>query len=160
MGGQPKVDRTRFAESSTTLSDSSRRCGGMATQGRMFGVGWTCGGAKNPLLVSVRSGSRASMPGMMDTILNLGLNDQSVVALEKVTGNSRFAYDCYRRFIQMYGDVVMGVQKREGEDHDPFEHTIHTFKHEVYHGDIEGMRKDRAVIEAYLGTPDEEMAHA
>jgi pyruvate,orthophosphate dikinase len=77
------------------------------------------------------------MPGMMDTILNLGLNDETVVALEKATGNSRFAYDCYRRFIQMYGDVVMGVQKREGEDHDPFEHTIHTFKHEVYHGDIE-----------------------
>ena len=96
-------------------------------------------GATNgmPLLVAVRSGARDSMPGMMDTILNLGLNDQSVVALEKATGNSRFAYDCYRRFIQMYGDVVMGVQKREGEDHDPFEHTIHTFKHEVYHADIE-----------------------
>ncbi len=90
-----------------------------------------------PLLVAVRSGARDSMPGMMDTILNLGLNDESVVALEKATANSRFAYDCYRRFIQMYGDVVMGVQKREGEDHDPFEHTIHTFKHEVYHGDIE-----------------------
>ena len=89
-----------------------------------------------PLLVAVRSGARDSMPGMMDTILNLGLNDQTVVALEKATGNARFAYDCYRRFIQMYGDVVMGVQKREGEDHDPFEHTIHLFKHEVYHGDI------------------------
>jgi pyruvate, orthophosphate dikinase len=96
-------------------------------------------GAKTgmPLLVAVRSGARDSMPGMMDTILNLGLNDETVVALEKATVNSRFAYDCYRRFIQMYGDVVMGVQKREGEDHDPFEHTIHTFKHEVYHGDIE-----------------------
>ncbi len=89
-----------------------------------------------PLLVAVRSGARDSMPGMMDTILNLGLNDQSVVALEKATGKARFAYDCYRRFIQMYGDVVMGVQKREGEDHDPFEHTIHTFKHETYHRDI------------------------
>ena len=96
-------------------------------------------GAKTgmPLLVAVRSGARDSMPGMMDTILNLGLNDETVVALEKATGNSRFAYDCYRRFIQMYGDVVMGVQKRAGEDHDPFEHTIHSFKHEVYHGDIE-----------------------
>ena len=96
-------------------------------------------GAKTgmPLLVAVRSGARDSMPGMMDTILNLGLNDETVVALEKATGNPRFAYDCYRRFIQMYGDVVMGVQKREGEDHDPFEHTIHSFKHEVYHGDIE-----------------------
>ncbi len=89
-----------------------------------------------PLLVAVRSGARDSMPGMMDTILNLGLNDQTVVALENATGNPRFAYDCYRRFIQMYGDVVMGVQKREGEDHDPFEHTIHTFKHETYHRDI------------------------
>jgi pyruvate,orthophosphate dikinase len=90
-----------------------------------------------PLLVAVRSGARDSMPGMMDTILNLGLNDQSVLALVASTKNERFAYDCYRRFIQMYGDVVMGVQKREGEDHDPFEHTIHSFKHEVYHGDIE-----------------------
>jgi pyruvate,orthophosphate dikinase len=90
-----------------------------------------------PLLVAVRSGARDSMPGMMDTILNLGLNDQSVIALVKATKNERFAWDCYRRFIQMYGDVVMGVQKREGEDHDPFEHTIHTFKHEKYHGDIE-----------------------
>src|SRR6201999_804111 len=69
-----------------------------------------------PLLVAVRSGARDSMPGMMDTILNLGLNDQSVVSLEKATNNARFAWDCYRRFIQMYGDVVLGVQKREGED--------------------------------------------
>ena len=90
-----------------------------------------------PLLVAVRSGARDSMPGMMDTILNLGLNDQAVVALAKATGNKRFAWDCYRRFIQMYGDVVMGVQKREGEDHDPFESVIHSFKHEKYHGDIE-----------------------
>ncbi len=67
--------------------------------------------AAMPLLVAVRSGARDSMPGMMDTILNLGLNDQSVVALGKATGNERFAWDCYRRFIQMYGDVVMGVQK-------------------------------------------------
>ncbi len=90
-----------------------------------------------PLLVAVRSGARDSMPGMMDTILNLGLNDQSVVALEKATNNPRFAWDCYRRFIQMYGDVVLGVQKREGEDHEPFETVIHAFKHEKYHADIE-----------------------
>jgi pyruvate, orthophosphate dikinase len=90
-----------------------------------------------PLLVAVRSGARDSMPGMMDTILNLGLNDQTVVALEKATGNARFAWDCYRRFIQMYGDVVLGVQKREGEDHEPFETVIHEFKHERYHADIE-----------------------
>ena len=90
-----------------------------------------------PLLVAVRSGARDSMPGMMDTILNLGLNDQTVIALEQATGNPRFAWDCYRRFIQMYGDVVMGVQKREGEDHEPFETVIHSFKHEKYHADIE-----------------------
>src|SRR5687767_348934 len=90
-----------------------------------------------PLLVAVRSGARDSMPGMMDTILNLGLNDQSVLALAKATKNERFAWDCYRRFIQMYGDVVLGVQKQEGEDHEPFETVIHSYKHEVYHEDIE-----------------------
>ena len=90
-----------------------------------------------PLLVAVRSGARDSMPGMMDTILNLGLNDDSVVALAKATGNARFAWDCYRRFIQMYGDVVLGVQKREGEDHEPFETIIEEFKHKKYKGDIE-----------------------
>ncbi len=90
-----------------------------------------------PLLVAVRSGARDSMPGMMDTILNLGLNDQTVLALVKATQNERFAWDCYRRFIQMYGDVVLGVQKKEGEDHEPFETVIHAFKHEKYHADIE-----------------------
>src|SRR6266478_7030986 len=74
-----------------------------------------------PLLVAVRSGARDSMPGMMDTILNLGLNDETVLAVAKATKNERFAWDCYRRFIQMYGDVVMGVQKRPEEDHEPFE---------------------------------------
>jgi pyruvate,orthophosphate dikinase len=90
-----------------------------------------------PLLVAVRSGARDSMPGMMDTILNLGLNDQTVLSLVKATQNERFAWDCYRRFIQMYGDVVLGVQKKEGEDHEPFEVVIHAFKHEKYHEDIE-----------------------
>jgi len=90
-----------------------------------------------PLLVSVRSGARDSMPGMMDTILNLGLNDTTVLALAKATNNERFAWDCYRRFIQMYGDVVMGVQKRQGEDHEPFETVIHQLKHERYNADIE-----------------------
>ena len=74
-------------------------------------VGKKLGAAKNPLLLSVRSGARESMPGMMDTILNLGLNDKTVKALAKESGNAAFAYDCYRRFIQMYGDVVMGVQR-------------------------------------------------
>src|SRR5664280_71173 len=89
-----------------------------------------------PLLVAVRSGARDSMPGMMDTILNLGLNDQTVLALAAATKNERFAWDCYRRFIQMYGDVVIGVQKRADEDHEPFETVIHEYKHEVYHKDI------------------------
>src|ERR1700728_2983323 len=87
---------------------------------------------KMPLLVAVRSGARDSMPGMMDTILNLGLNDDTVIALVEATKNERFAWDCYRRFIQMYGDVVMGVQKRAGEDHDPFESVIEHFKDEKY----------------------------
>jgi pyruvate, orthophosphate dikinase len=90
-----------------------------------------------PLLVAVRSGARDSMPGMMDTILNLGLNDQTVIALAQATNNPRFAWDCYRRFVQMYGDVVLGVQKREGEDHEPFETVIESFKHKKYHSDIE-----------------------
>src|SRR5271166_2667814 len=90
-----------------------------------------------PLLVSVRSGARDSMPGMMDTILNLGLNDKTVLALVGATKNERFAWDCYRRFIQMYGDVVMGVQKAANEDHEPFETVIHTLKHDLYHADIE-----------------------
>src|SRR5258705_5229093 len=95
------------------------------------------GDQKNPLLVSVRSGARDSMPGMMDTILNLGLNDQTVEALARKTGNARFAWDCYRRFVQMYGDVVLGVQKGAGEDHEPFEMVIEGLKHERYHQDIE-----------------------
>src|SRR5947209_6651972 len=69
------------------------------------------GDTSNPLLVSVRSGAKFSMPGMMDTILNLGLNDQTVAALEKLSGNPRFAQDCYRRFIQMFGNVVLDIEK-------------------------------------------------
>src|SRR6187399_1239519 len=95
------------------------------------------GDLKNPLLVSVRSGARDSMPGMMDTILNLGLNDKTVEALAAKTGNPRFAWDCYRRFVQMYGDVVLGVQKRPDEDHEPFETVIHQLKHDRHHEDVE-----------------------
>jgi pyruvate, orthophosphate dikinase len=86
------------------------------------------GDSANPLLVSVRSGARASMPGMMDTILNLGLNDDVVVGLAKKTGNERFAYDSYRRFVQMYGDVVMGLKPINKEDIDPFEEIIQQVK--------------------------------
>ena len=90
-----------------------------------------------PMLVSVRSGARDSMPGMMDTILNLGLNDETVLTLAQATKNERLAWDCYRRFIQMYGDVVMNVQKRPSEDHEPFEVVIHELKHERYHADVD-----------------------
>jgi len=88
------------------------------------------GDKKNPLLVSVRSGARASMPGMMDTILNLGLNDEIVEGLAEKTGNPRFAWDSYRRFIQMYGDVVLGLKPANKNDIDPFEAVIEQLKEE------------------------------
>ena len=86
------------------------------------------GDVENPLLVSVRSGARASMPGMMDTILNLGLNDEVVEGLTKKTGNARFAWDSYRRFVQMYGDVVLGMKPTNKDDIDPFEAIIEDVK--------------------------------
>ena len=88
------------------------------------------GDENDPLLFSVRSGARESMPGMMDTILNLGLNDKTVKALSEKSGNPRFAYDCYRRFIQMYGDVVMGVQPRNEAEHEPFDEVMDGLKKE------------------------------
>ena len=95
-------------------------------------VGKKLGDEERPLLVSVRSGARDSMPGMMDTILNLGMNDTVVEIVAEKTGNPRFAWDSYRRFLQMYGDVVMSVQKRPGEDHEPFESVIEHLKDERY----------------------------
>ena len=95
-------------------------------------VGKKLGDKERPLLVSVRSGARDSMPGMMDTILNLGMNDEVVEIVAKKTNNARFAWDSYRRFLQMYGDVVMGVQKRPGEDHEPFESAIEHLKDQRY----------------------------
>jgi pyruvate,orthophosphate dikinase len=92
-------------------------------------VGQSFGDPKNPLLVSVRSGARASMPGMMDTILNLGLNDRTAAALAAKTGNQRFVYDSYRRFVQMYGDVVLGLKPVHKDDLDPFEAIIEMKKH-------------------------------
>ena len=86
------------------------------------------GDVENPLLVSVRSGARASMPGMMDTILNLGLNDEVVEGLTRKTGNPRFAWDSYRRFVQMYGDVVLGMKPENKDDIDPFEQIIEEVK--------------------------------
>ena len=101
------------------------------------------GSRSNPLLVSVRSGARDSMPGMMDTILNLGLNDETVEGLSEVSANSRFAWDCYRRFIQMYGDVVMGVQARTEEEEDPFHEILDKLK-----------RKLKIKADNELSTPD------
>jgi pyruvate,orthophosphate dikinase len=95
-------------------------------------VGKKLGDKDRPLLVSVRSGARDSMPGMMDTILNLGMNDEVVEIVAKKTNNAKFAWDSYRRFLQMYGDVVMGVQKRAGEDHEPFESVIEHLKDQRY----------------------------
>ena len=102
------------------------------------------GDPKNALLVSVRSGARDSMPGMMDTILNLGLNDETVKGLAEATGNPRFAYDSYRRFIQMYGDVVMGVQKRHENEHEPFEEVMEGLKHQL------GITNDTDLTESHL----------
>jgi pyruvate,orthophosphate dikinase len=102
------------------------------------------GDRRDPLLVSVRSGARDSMPGMMDTILNLGLNDVTVEALKKATSNGRFAWDCYRRFVQMYGDVVMGVQKKHENDHEPFEEVMDGLKREV------GVTEDTQLTEENL----------
>ena len=102
------------------------------------------GDRRDPLLVSVRSGARDSMPGMMDTILNLGLNDITVEALKKATSNGRFAWDCYRRFVQMYGDVVMGVQKKHENDHEPFEEVMDGLKREV------GVTEDTHLTEEQL----------
>ena len=93
-------------------------------------MGKKFGNNADPLLLSVRSGARASMPGMMDTILNLGLNDEAVEGLARKTGNDRFAWDSYRRFVQMYGDVVMGLKPVSKEDHDPFEVIIDMVKEE------------------------------
>lgn len=101
---------------------------GMAAVEEIMGAKF--GDAVNPLLFSVRSGARASMPGMMDTILNLGINDTVVEALCKKTGNERFAWDSYRRFVQMYGDVVLGMKPTSKEDIDPFEEIIEKMKEE------------------------------
>ena len=117
-------------------------------------LGKKLGDMKKPLLLSVRSGARDSMPGMMDTILNLGLNDDTVGALAEASGNARFAWDCYRRFIQMYGDVVMGVQKLPSEDHDPFEHIIEEFKKEIFpqeKGEVDDSRISAAQMQELVG---------
>src|SRR5690349_15816692 len=91
-------------------------------------MGAKFGATTNPLLVSCRSGARDSMPGMMDTVLNIGLNDQTVEALVKQSGNERFAWDSYRRFVQMYGDVVLELKPKDKKEADPFEHILEAKK--------------------------------
>ncbi len=126
----------------TLMDDVRKAVGNIEKQlGKKFGDATAF-----PLLVAVRSGARESMPGMMDTILNLGLNDDTVQALARVTNNERFAWDCYRRFIQMYGDVVLGVQKRPGEDHEPFEQVIESVKTD--------MLGNPAASDTELGAPE------
>ena len=133
---------------------------GIANMEKIMGTKF---GDKNamPLLVAVRSGARDSMPGMMDTILNLGLNDDSVLALVKATGNERFAWDCYRRFIQMYGDVVMGVQKRPDEDHEPFESAIEKLKEELFPSqhDVEDTKLDAGSLKILVNRFKEMVKH-
>ena len=107
-------------------------------------MGKRFGDAADPLLLSVRSGARASMPGMMDTILNLGLNDEVVQGLARKAGNERFAWDSYRRFVQMYGDVVMGLKPVSKEEHDPFEVVIDMVK------DKKGVKLDTELDSADL----------
>ncbi|MEI8071236.1 MAG: pyruvate, phosphate dikinase [Planctomycetota bacterium] len=113
------------------------------------------------LLVSVRSGARDSMPGMMDTILNLGLNDETVKGLAAATGNGRFAYDSYRRFIQMYGDVVMGVQKRHENEDEPFEEVMDGLKHQLgIHEDTDLSEEAlRELIKRYLNLIKQRTGH-
>ncbi len=112
-------------EAVTRLIDAEVRQGVAFVEQEM---GKKFGDSSDPLLLSVRSGSRASMPGMMDTILNLGLNDEAVAGLARKANNERFAWDSYRRFVQMYGDVVMGLKPVSKEDHDPFEVVIDMVK--------------------------------
>ncbi len=100
--------------------------GAMKYVENIMGMGF--GSKDNPLLMSVRSGARVSMPGMMDTVLNLGMNDEAVEAIAKKSGNDRFAWDSYRRFVQMYGDVVLGMKPESKEDIDPFEEIMEEVK--------------------------------
>ena len=128
-------------EAALNLIDAEVRAGVAAVEAEM---GKRFGNAEDPLLLSVRSGARASMPGMMDTILNLGLNDVAVEGLARKTGNERFAWDSYRRFIQMYGDVVMGLKPASKEEHDPFEVVIDMLK------DARGVKLDTELDAADL----------
>src|SRR5882762_5560457 len=131
-------------------------------------MGAKFGDAKNPLLVSCRSGARVSMPGMMDTVLNIGLNEKTLAGLIESTGNERFAWDSYRRFVQMYGDVVLDLKPQSKTEIDPFEHIMEELKHERHRkedtdldvGDLkELVKRFKAVVKAKKGRefPDDPM---
>jgi pyruvate,orthophosphate dikinase len=128
----------------------------------------TFGGADNPLLVSVRSGAAISMPGMMDTILNLGLNDETVQGLVRRTEDERFSYDCYRRFVAMYGDVVLGLKPQEKDEEDPFEVILEAKKkargihydHELSADDLKALVQEyKAEIKKKVGVDFPEDPH-
>ena len=124
-------------------------------------LGKKFGDTKNPLLLSIRSGARDSMPGMMDTILNLGLNDATVEGLAKLSNNEWFAWDCYRRFVHMYGDVVMGVQPQGKDAHEPFDEVMSQLKKERHierdadltKSDLKDLvRRYKSLIKKWTGT--------
>src|SRR2546430_11142448 len=115
-------DRKYPPEIKAEVEDASRKT--ERVMGAKFGT------PKTPLLVSCRSGARVSMPGMMDTVLNIGLNEATLRGLIDKTGNERFAWDSYRRFVQMYGDVVLDLKPTSKTDIDPFEHIMEELKHE------------------------------
>ena len=142
---------THYYENGLSYPAELERQVGDGMAGVERALGKSFGGAKNPLLVSVRSGARESMPGMMDTILNLGMNDVTVEAICHKTGNPRFAWDSYRRFIQMYGGVVMGIEAGEGEHHEPFSAVLDGVRKRVGAADNSALAVDdlREVVAAF-----------
>jgi len=125
-------------------------------------MGTKFGDKENPLLVSVRSGARVSMPGMMDTVLNLGLNDEAVEGIAKKSGNTRFAWDSYRRFVQMYGDVVLGMKPESKEDIDPFEEIMEKLQEEKgYKSDLDFTTDDfKTLVVKFKAAVTKQTGHA
>ncbi len=125
-------------------------------------MGTKFGDKENPLLVSVRSGARVSMPGMMDTVLNLGLNDAAVEGIAKKSGNTRFAWDSYRRFVQMYGDVVLGMKPESKEDIDPFEEIMEKLQEEKgYKSDLDFTTDDfKTLVAQFKAAVTKQTGHA
>jgi len=125
-------------------------------------MGTEFGSKENPLLLSVRSGARVSMPGMMDTVLNLGLNDAAVEGIAKKSGNARFAWDSYRRFVQMYGDVVLGMKPESKEDIDPFEEIMEKLQEEKgYASDIDFTTDDfKTLVTQFKAAVTKQTGHA